>query len=93
MEGVNSRSANFQPVGTATPVRRAEVSQGEPTVSVDGDSIKNEARLTALATQLSAAAERAAQRDGQLSRSELADLAARIMDRLGGVLLVGEGFL
>jgi len=85
MEGVNSRSANFQPVGTATTVRRAEVSQGEATVSVDGDSIKNEPRLTALATQLSAAAERAAQRDGQLSRSELADLAARIMDRLGGL--------
>jgi hypothetical protein len=75
----------------SAPVISSSAGQSEvkmPTqtaVSMGEDLVEKDQRLSGLAKKLSAAAERAAQRDSHLSRSELAELAARNMDRLNGL--------
>jgi hypothetical protein len=85
MDGVNGRGVYKSQVGTALTVRRVEESDLVDAQKIDSKTGNGEEKISSLAKQLSAAAERAALRDSQLSRSELADLAASILDRLGGL--------
>jgi len=68
-----------------TPVRHVpDVEVNTQGLKVEGDQKHENSELSSLSRQLSAAAQRAALRDSQLSRSELSALAARILDRLSG---------
>ncbi|AGZ33656.1 MULTISPECIES: hypothetical protein [Pseudomonas] len=68
-----------------THVKRLDESSGKSVIAVDPtEDAGKEVELSAFAQQLGAAAERAAARDSQLSRKELAAFAARILDSIGG---------
>lgn len=54
------------------------------TAMQSAEPVRNEPELSALAKQLSAAAERAAARDAAMSRQELADFALGVLDKLMG---------
>ncbi|QHW08387.1 hypothetical protein [Pseudomonas putida] len=67
------------------PVRRAPSVDKAPQVEVlESDRMPENSELSSLSRQLSAAAQRAAIRDSQLSRSELSALAARLLEKLTG---------
>ncbi|MFJ4442445.1 hypothetical protein ACIPZ8_10175 [Pseudomonas sp. NPDC089422] len=67
------------------PVRRAPSVEKESQVkALESDRKPENSELSSLSLQLSAAAQRAAIRDSQLSRSELSALAARMLEKLTG---------
>ncbi|WP_176508271.1 MULTISPECIES: hypothetical protein [Pseudomonas] len=67
------------------PVRRGPSVEEEPQIQALASAQKaEESALSSLSRQLSAAAQRAAIRDSQLSRSELSALASRVLDKLTG---------
>ncbi|MGJ7547181.1 hypothetical protein [Pseudomonas alloputida] len=69
----------------ALPVRRASsVDKAAQVKALESDRKPENSELSSLSRQLSAAAQRAAIRDGQLSRSELSALAARMLEKLTG---------
>lgn len=86
MDVINGRVIAGSTSGAVVRVRQAEeklnVEQG---VVIGGEDESKDEQLSGLAKKLSAAAELASQRDSHLSRTELADLAAKIVDRLGGL--------
>ncbi|NIE76387.1 hypothetical protein F3J44_06520 [Pantoea sp. Tr-811] len=68
----------------ATVKRSEEKLSSSVALETGGEHASEDEQLSGLAKKLSAAAERAAERDSKLSRKELADLASKILDRLGG---------
>lgn len=85
MDAINGRSVASRESGALQrikPIDKVEVQNIQPPVAASG---RSDEQLSSLAKKLSAAAELAAERDSRLSRKELADLAARIMDRIGGL--------
>lgn len=85
MDSINSTKNLRSVIAGATSIRpESEVSAGEKAQKTSDAKNQREPELSTLAKQLSAAAERAAARDSQLSRRELAELASLIRDRIGG---------
>jgi hypothetical protein len=85
MDAINGRSVARSDSGALQTIRQADKASTLNTQLPIAQSDSSDEQLSSLAKKLSAAAELAAQRDSRLSRQELADLAARIMDRLGGL--------
>ncbi|MFV3405528.1 hypothetical protein ACNFIC_16515 [Pseudomonas sp. NY15463] len=85
MSGINLNTATQSHVQGATVVRRStevlgSVQAERPRPEESADELK----LSALSQQLSAAAQRAAERDQNLTRDELSALAKKILDQISG---------
>jgi len=86
VSGINIQGALGSAAVISSSARQAEVkTPNQSAVTAGEDLVGRGQSLSGLAKKLSAAAELAAQRDSRFSRSELADLAARNVDRLNGL--------
>lgn len=85
MDIIKGRSVPRSESGALPIIRQADEVVIQNTQHPVARSDGPEEQLSSLARKLSAAAAEAAQRDSRLSREELADLAVRIMDRIGGL--------
>ncbi|MDR6712727.1 hypothetical protein J2W83_002328 [Pseudomonas hunanensis] len=82
---INTQGLFNSGVAAGASVRLAASVPGVPeTQAVEAQAMPKEPELSAFARQLSAAAERAAARDSQLSRKDLADFASRVLDKIAG---------
>ncbi|TLP60082.1 MULTISPECIES: hypothetical protein [Pseudomonas] len=85
MSGINLNTATQSHVQGATVVRRsAEVLESAQAEKPRPEESADELKLSALSQQLSAAAQRAAERDQNLTRDELSVLAKKILDKVFG---------
>ncbi|MFJ4112768.1 hypothetical protein [Pseudomonas sp. NPDC089758] len=85
MEIIKTSGVRELKFDNSVPVKRiADPAETEPTTPVAAPSSDTRSEITSLARQLSDAATRAASRDAQLGRKELAELAKTILDRVCG---------
>lgn len=86
MDMINGRGIPGNALGAVTRIRKMEdgVNPDQSLVAGNQEQAEDD-YLSSLAKKLSIAAELAAQRDSRHSRKELAELAIRIIDRLGGL--------
>ncbi|MGY4525749.1 hypothetical protein [Pseudomonas sp. TE21394] len=86
MDMINGRVIAGNAFGAVARIRKMEdgINAEQPSVAGSQEQIEDE-YLSGLAKKLSIAAELAAQRDSRHSRNGLAELAASIIDKLGGL--------